>query len=433
MPLKEFGFRLISTLYELIFKEKMGLEAAKFFTGTSYMAISTVLGVLLTFVFTVLGARILGPTNFGNLALVTTVGTILAISMGICGNSMLKYGSEAQDDPTRTRIISTFTVLLALEAVVSVVVYVLFSEQLSNVFGVSKEVFLFAVAYIVIADFFAFTMDSLRVLFKIRAFALFNVLQSAIVLAAFLILVSTIATSWQVAVFSLYIADVAIIVILVIYLRQYIKLKFDRPSATKMLTYGLHGLPGLIATAFIGISPVLINIFISTATVGIYNAYYMPSIAISIALWGVFSAAFFPYASKSRDKMSIFRNVNKAIPYIVAVLVPSIVLIELLVFTLYGRQYPFSVEVGLLFALAATACFFYQCYSMLMASEGVRGAAVNARSSVITLVVIIGLNVALLPRIGIIGAPVTLIFAYLAAVVYLGSRARILNEPGAAT
>lgn len=432
MPLKEFSYRLISTLYELIFKEKMGLEAAKFFTGTSYMAISTVLGVLLTFVFTVLGARILGPTNFGNLALVTTVGTILAISMGICGNSMLKYGSEAQD-PTRTRIISTFTVLLALEAVVSVVVYVLFSEQLSNVFGVSKEVFLFAVAYIVIADFFAFTMDSLRVLFKIRAFALCNVLQSAIVLAAFLILVSTIATSWQVAVFSLYIADVAIIVILVIYLRQYIKLKFDRPSATKMLTYGLHGLPGLIATAFIGISPVLINIFISTATVGIYNAYYMPSIAISIALWGVFSAAFFPYASKSRDKMSIFRNVNKAIPYIVAVLVPSIVLIELLVFTLYGRQYPFSVELGLLFALAATACFFYQCYSMLMASEGVRGAAVNARSSVITLVVIIGLNVALLPRVGIIGAPVTLIFAYLAAVVYLGSRARILNEPGAAT
>lgn len=129
--------------------------------------------------------------------------------------------------------------------------------------------------------------------------------------------------------------------------------------------------------------------------------------------------------------MSIFRNVNKAVPYMVAALVPLIMLIEVLVFTFYGRQYPFSVELGLLFAFAATGCFFYQCYSFLMASEGVRGATVNARSSVITLFVIIALSVILLPRVGIIGAPVTLIFAYMAAVVYLVSRGHILgaNQP----
>jgi hypothetical protein len=60
MPLKEFGYRLLNTLYELIFKEKMDRETLQFFTGTSYVAIGTLFGGLLTFVFNVLAARILG-------------------------------------------------------------------------------------------------------------------------------------------------------------------------------------------------------------------------------------------------------------------------------------------------------------------------------------------------------------------------------------
>jgi len=84
MPLKDFGYGLFNTLYELIFKEKMSNEAMKFFTGTSYVAAGTLFGALLTFIFSALAARILGPTNFGNLALVTTVSPIVMVPMGIC-------------------------------------------------------------------------------------------------------------------------------------------------------------------------------------------------------------------------------------------------------------------------------------------------------------------------------------------------------------
>jgi O-antigen/teichoic acid export membrane protein len=428
MPLKEFSYRLLNALYERIFKEEMGREAAKFFTGTSYMAIGTLVGALLSFVFSALGARILGPTSFGNLALVLAVSSILAIPIGIGQNALVKYGSAAPDDRSRARLISTFTVLTALIAVGTTAVLVIFSAQLSNVLRISAAVYFFAVAYGVIVAFYTLTTNSLRVLFRIREYALLYAVQSAIVLAAFLIFVAADAPSWQAAVFSIIIADAAIIVIVVVYLRGYIKLRYDGPSAKRILTYAYHGLQGAIASPLIGsVSPLLINTFISTAAVGIYNAYYLPSLTISITLWGIFNAAYFPYVSKSRDKLSIFSNVNRAVPYVVAVLVPLIVLIEFIVFIFYGRQYPFSAELALLFAFAATMCFFYQCYSYLMAAEGVRGAAVNSRSSVITLVVVIGLNLVLLPRLGIRGAPVTLIFAYLAAVVYLVSRRRILS------
>ena len=427
MPFKDFGYRLFNALYELIFKANVDRETLQFFTGTSYVAIGTLFGALLTFVFTALAARILGPTNFGNLALVTTVSTILAITMGIGGTAALKYGSGTPDDSARSRIVSTYTLQMILLTVGSIATYVLFSAQLSTVFGISREVYLFAIEYAAIGTFFFFTINSLRILFRIRTIALLNALQSVIVLAAFLIFVSTNTKSWQAAVFSLYIGNAAIAVIVVVHLRHYIKLQFDRQWAKKLMTYSQYALPGAIATSFMGIDRILINKFIATAAVGMYNAYYLPSVTVAITLWGIVNAAFFPYASKSKDKLSIFRNVNKAVPYLMAALVPSIIVIELIIFMLYGRSYLFSVELGLLFAFAAVACFLYLCHSNLMASEGTSGAKINTVSSIIALAVIIGLNVLLLPLFGISGAAFALTIGYLAATLYLMSRHRVLG------
>ena len=61
----------------------------------------------------------------------------------------------------------------------------------------------------------------------------------------------------------------------------------------------------------------------------------------------------------------------------------------------------------------------------MLASEGTKGTTVNTISSVITLIVILGLNVVLYPVIGISGTPITLIAAFLIATFYL-SRGHIL-------
>ena len=165
----------------------------------------------------------------------------------------------------------------------------------------------------------------------------------------------------------------------------------------------------------------------TTADVGIYNAYFLPSIIVAFTLWTIVNAAFFPYASKSDDKLAILRNVRKATPYLVAVLLPSFLLLEWIIFFLYGRQYPFSLEIALFFAIAATMYFFYACLSWLMASEGTRGAKVNTLSSIIAFIVLIGFDVVLIPLIGILGAAITLVFAYLIAALYLMAKWRVLS------
>jgi O-antigen/teichoic acid export membrane protein len=191
--------------------------------------------------------------------------------------------------------------------------------------------------------------------------------------------------------------------------------------------YAVIALPGGVAGAFMGVDRILINKFMTTADVGIYSAYFLPSITVSIVLWTIFNAAFFPYASKSKDKLAILRKVRKATPYLTASFLPSFLLLEWVLFFLYGRQYPFSWEIALFFAIAATMAFFYQALSWLLASEGTRGAKVNTLGSVIALIVLVGFDVVLIPLIGILGAAITLIFAYLIAAFYLLSKRRILS------
>jgi len=427
MPLKELGFRLLNALYELFFKQKMDDQARKFILSTSYVGIGTLSGAVLGLMFNILGARILGPADFGNLGLVTTVSTILALSMLLASTPMIKYGSEAQDHSVQAGIISTSYILIALVTVASTCAYVLFSAPLSYLFAVPAEVFFFALFLAVTSTFFQLTLNSLRVYFKMRAYALLNAAQSVVLLAAFLTFISRDMRSWESASYSYFLSYAVIGFILLIYLRQYIKLRFDPFWAKKIGHYALLALPGGVAVTFMGVDRILINKFTTTADVGIYNAYFLPSITIAFLLWGIVNAAFFPYASKSGDKRAILRRVNDAAPYLAALLAPSVLLLEWIIFFLYGRQYPFSWEIALFFALAATMAFFYQALSWLMASEGTRGATVNTISSVVALIVLVSFDLVLIPLIGILGAAITLVFAYLIATAYLQSKRGILS------
>jgi len=427
VQLKEFGYRLLSAPYELIFKEKMDPGVQRLFAGTSYVAAGTLFGALLTTVFNILGARILGPEGFGSLALVTSVGTILAISMGITVMPMVKYASETRDDSVRSLIISTSYVQVVVIMTASMAIYVVFSAYLSQLFGVPTALFFFAVIYSVVGAFFALTTNTLRSIFKMRIYGLCNALQSIIIVAVFLLFVSNDMKSWQAAVSSVYIANVAISLILLVYLKDYVKMQFDRFWWKKITTYAFIIIPGSLAAALMVIDRIFINRFMTPADVGIYHAYFLPSITVTFTFWGIFNAGFFPYASRSRDKHSILLRVNKAVPYAILTFVPLTLATQLLFFTLYGSQYPFVFQTSFFFALASAAAIIYLCYSYLMGAEGPRGAKVNSFSSVIALAVLIGFDLILIPKIGISGAAAALIFAYSIPTIYLFSRRDLLR------
>ncbi len=425
--LKARSYRLLGVLYETIFKEKMGYETQKFFIGTSYAAIGILSGALLTFIFNILAARTLGPDNFGNLSLISTVGGILILSMTFSNTATVKYAAGAKDDSVRIRIISTSAIQIALFAALSVGIYVFLAPQLSHVFGISGTIFFFSVVFAVAVTLFGATTNYLRILSRMRAYALSNALQSVIVLAVFLVFVSNNMRSLQSAVFAIYISYTTIGLILVLYVRNYIKLQFDWFWTKKIVKYSSFAFPGAIAGAFMGVDKLLINTFMTTVDVGIYSAYFLPSMTIALMLSGIINATFFPYASRSGDRQTLLRKINKVAPYIALLFIPLIVLLETIVFLFYGRQYPFSLGLSFLFAIASAFFLLFQCYGSLTGSVGTSGAKVVAIGSILAFFVLVGLDVALIPRIGISGAAITLIFAWLIPSFFLFSKRRVLS------
>lgn len=166
--LRQFGYRLLSAPYELIFKEEMGGEAQRFFVSTSQVAVGTLAGALVTLVFSITAARALGPDEFGSFSIMVTVSVILAVLMGLSMAPMIKYASGAQNDAIRVRIISTSNIQIALLAAALTAIYVLLTPQLSRLFGISSALFLFSIAYAVISAFFALMMSPLRILSRMR-------------------------------------------------------------------------------------------------------------------------------------------------------------------------------------------------------------------------------------------------------------------------
>ena len=112
-------------LYERIFKEQMSPDAVKLLKGTSHVGVGGLSAAVLSFAFYILGARLLGPENFGNFSLVVSIGAILGLSMSIGITPMLKYASQSRDDAVRTEIISTTYIQIALFAVASGAIYLL--------------------------------------------------------------------------------------------------------------------------------------------------------------------------------------------------------------------------------------------------------------------------------------------------------------------
>ena len=136
-----------------------------------------------------------------------------------------------------------------------------FSAPLSYLFEVQAEVFFFALFFAVTSMLYQLTTNSLRVFFKMKAYALLTAVQSVVLLAAFLTFIGNDMTSWESASYSYYLSYAVIGFILIIYLRDYIKPRFDRSWARKIMHYAVLALPGAVAGGFMGVDRILINKF----------------------------------------------------------------------------------------------------------------------------------------------------------------------------
>jgi O-antigen/teichoic acid export membrane protein len=427
LTIKELVAKLAGTTYRRIFNQEMSPAEGDFVHSLFWVGAGTFIATALLAVFSIVGGRLLGPEEYGKFTLIQSIAMFLYIPM-LMGfdTAMLKYNAEKSELARQKSIISTAYIIIAGFAVISVAIILLFAQPLARVFAATPELFRFSIYFAVLYAFFILAQTTLRSVNRMRAFALSQPMYAGILLIAFALFLLPGRLTFGAMVYSSLIAfAVTAFIIYFLYNRQYFGFSFDTAWARTLSRFAFATIIAVIAAAFHGnIGKIIIAHYMTVADVGIYGAYFTATMSIASVLWGVFNMVFFPTASRYEDKRPLLHRINRLVPLIIVLGIPLIMGVGYLILLFYGKEYPFNILWLALFATSAILFVIRVFYASLLTSEGPRGAFLSSIASVATAVVNFGLNLLLVPAIGIPGAMVAAIAGYLAGIVVLLWRGR---------
>lgn len=415
-PLSATILAFIGLFYERLFHEKVTIEVEKFIKNLSYMGIGTIIASVFSFAYNILAGRWLGPAEYGYFTLVQSVALFLYIPMMLGFHSALvKFNAEKIDFLRQRIIISTTFILVFLFTIVSLLIYLVFSEQLMNIFSISREIFYFALVFAVFYVFYTLMTETMRSLHRIRELSIFNLLFSLLVFFSFLTFVFVFKDlSFKSPLISMLLAYGITGGILLAFLRKYVRPEFSWQWAHKLQSFSRYSLiAGISFVFYMNFSKIVINMYMPVSNVGIYWAYNYSFTAVLFLFIAIFVTVFFPVASMCLDKGMLFKRVNKIVFLLLIVGWPLALVSGYVILKLYGTAYPFDLPLMVLFATAGICISVDQLYGQLVCSLGIHGAKLESYAAMVLAGVNIILSLLLIPRIGLAGAVIATIISYL--------------------
>jgi O-antigen/teichoic acid export membrane protein len=419
--LSQNSMAFLSYFYEKIYQEPMDEVVKNFVKALSIVGLGTIVSTIFSSLFTIIGGRILGPSGYGTFALVQSIAMILFIPMLLgFDTAMIKYCAETMDQNRHSRIISTTYITVVFLTAISVILYLIFSNQITAFFSISWEIFWLSIIFAVLYMFYTLTISTLRGLHLMKGFALFQPIFGITLLSTFFIFIYILPASFKAMVFANYLAFGVIgLIIIIIFLRKYLAFYVDRLWLSKAWRYSNFALIGALAyTLYSNVDRILINYYMGVESVGIYGVYYYASFAIIGLFSGVFTTVFFPTASKSIDKKLLYMKLNKIIPYLLALGIPVSLLCEFIILQFFGKEYPVNFSLMVLFAISAVLVTWYTILAWFFNSEGVNGARLTVSGTLIIALLNIVLNIFFIPLIGLYGAIGATAIAFIVGLCY---------------
>lgn len=405
------AFNIIALLYEKLFHEQMSIGATSFFRDLSYVGSGAILGVALSFVFNILVGRTLGTHDYGVFTLIQSIAMFAYVPM-IMGlpTAMVKYNSEKNEFARQKEIISTTYGLTFIFMALSVLIYYIFIDSISTVFSTSKEVVSLSIIFAIVFVFYTVTTSTYQGLLQMKEYALSHPLYSVILLFSLFLFSFFGNLSYKTAVFCLYLANFISGVLILILVRRYLRLGFNKYWARKLTKYGIFTtIAGLSFIVLTNIDKIFINYYLDLDSIGIYQAYMFSTTGILSALVNPFNMVFFPACSKG-DKKVIWQNLKKFL-FILPLLVLSTILLSYAVIR-YGYNYPVSWKLVLLFSFMRCTYIpgvsILGCFVSSFGSRGAKQGGINLFLSIPLLIISLYL---LVPMYGITGAAISVTVA----------------------
>jgi len=410
---------LIVKIYEFIFKQPMSGEAKLFTKNLGIISFGYIISLIFAFLFQVLAGRILGPSEYGKYGLVNSVAMFLYIPMllGI-SSALIKYNAKEEDAKKRSENISSAYNSFFVFSILSAIILFLLTPYLAHLFSVPKELFWLSIAFAFLYSLDTLGKSALRSLHEIKKLSFIYSSYGIVTFLTFFTLYFLDKINYTTAVYSTLTAYAFAILVGFSKIFHYLHLKIDLAITKKMIFYGVVGLMGAISSSFLAnTNKILINKFLSTDLLGIYNAYHSSSINLIFLANTMLMTIFFPTAAKLDSQKPMIEKLNKVSPYLYAFTFLGILIAQSIIILLYGHKYPYDIKLMFLFSIACALILVYGLYAWTYAAEGIRGVKIANLTSVFIAAINLGLSFILIPRINLYGAAISILFSYLIGVI----------------
>jgi O-antigen/teichoic acid export membrane protein len=171
----------------------------------------------------------------------------------------------------------------------------------------------------------------------------------------------------------------------------------------------IGGLSFILCT---NVDKLLLNNFLTTADVGIYSAYYVAALMLPSLLGSILNTILFPYASKEKNLLVIFKRLDNLFPYFLTIGGGLGCLSTFIFLSLFGKEYPVNFLLIFLFAFAGILVFYCGLIEWVINSVGIKGIKMTCGIDVIIAIGNVVLNIILIPIFGLFGAIFSTIIAF---------------------
>jgi O-antigen/teichoic acid export membrane protein len=382
--------------------------------------VSRILAVLLLPLYT----HYLGPRGFGKIETVVALTTVLVIVLRLgISSAFFRFYFDTKDEAQRTLVVRTSFWFTMTMATAGLVVGCLLASPLAHALELGDDPWLVRAAFVGL--WAQMNYEQLTSLFRVEersvSFVTASVANVLITVGATVLLVVGLDKGPTGAVVGNFVGTLAVYLVLLAYRRYQLGLELSRDLLRQMNRFGMPLVPSALALWAINfIDRIFIAQYKGQAEVGVYSVAVRISSAI-VFLMIAFRLAWPAFAYSIDDDREARRTYSYVLTYLLFVCTWVSVALGVLAPWLVewlarGPGFDRAADAVALLAFASTA---YAGYTVVAIGIGrARQTQLNWVVSGAAALLNIGLNVALIPPYGMVGAAISTAAAYLA--LFLG-------------
>lgn len=392
----------------------------EFLTNFSKVLIYKIITSLFLAIITIITARTVTPTEFGQVGIINNIAYLLFIPMILGVHSSMYKFLPISNETERNELIflsilgSSLSILLFVLLFLCVFPYFIGKLNITNYLWQTGIIMTVIVSSNILSESY---LRGQKLFGEICKYRLVAAVINLLMIVLFYIGLKQKSLDYYFL--SLAASQILFTILAMFRVRVRMLTNVDWTSIKKVYQYGINSSISMFLGGFIFVSDLFfVNYFCSPMEVGLYNAYqgFIKNI-FSILFYEVFMVVFLPVIAESNYNQLVKRKVQVYLPVIMIMLITCSSLAIIFFIKLFGHNYQLNYPYATLSSISIALYAIYQIKLSIYNMEGDKSALMTGITLLINLPFILSLQFAATKYWGITGALVSVVFTNLILIV----------------